>query len=113
MCSLHRLLALAVVFAGQTTKAVLASAESARQAIAGTSFRFAGRELFVTASGGIAEIQTGDQEKEIIRRADEALYSSKKAGRNCGHYNDGRANHRIRPETIAPAPKNPIPATTP
>jgi diguanylate cyclase len=95
----------AVVFAGQTTKAVLAPAEAARQAIASTSFRFAGRELFVTASGGIAEIQTGDQEKEIIRRADEALYSSKKAGRNCGHYNDGRANHRIRPETIAPAPK--------
>jgi diguanylate cyclase len=97
----------AVVFAGQTTKAVLAVAEAARHAIAGTSFRFAGRELFVTASGGIAEIQTGDQEKELIRRADEALYSSKKAGRNCGHYNDGRANHRIRPETIAPPPKPP------
>lgn len=97
----------AVVFAGQATKAVLAQAEGARHAIATTSFRFAGRELFVTASAGIAEIQTGDQDKELIRRADEALYSSKKAGRNCGHYNDGRSNHRIRPETLAVPQKAP------
>jgi diguanylate cyclase len=95
----------AVVFAGLTTQAVLAQAEQARQAIATTSFRFAGRELFVTASGGIAEIQTGDEDKELVRRADEALYSSKKSGRNCGHYNDGRANHRIRPESIVTLPK--------
>jgi diguanylate cyclase len=97
----------AIVFAGLTTKAVLGHAESARQAISSTSFRFAGRELFVTASAGLAEIQGGDSEKEFVRRADEALYSSKKAGRNCGHYNDGRANHRIKPETIAAQPKAP------
>jgi diguanylate cyclase len=98
----------AIVFAGLSSKAVLAQAEGARQAIAGTSFRFAGRELFVTASAGVADILAGNGEKELIRRADEALYSSKKAGRNCGHYNDGRANHRIRPETIAAAPKAPV-----
>jgi diguanylate cyclase len=97
----------AVIFAGLATKDVLVQAEHARHAIAGTSFRFAGRELFVTASGGIAEIQTGDQDKELIRRADEALYSSKKSGRNCGHYNDGRTNHRIRPDSIAPPQKAP------
>ncbi|MEX2174985.1 MAG: GGDEF domain-containing protein [Pirellulaceae bacterium] len=95
----------AVVFAGLGFSVILAEAERARQAIAGTSFRFAGRELFVTASAGLAETQAGDQEKEWIRRADEALYSSKKAGRNCGHYSDGRTNHRIRPEALAPTPK--------
>jgi diguanylate cyclase len=97
----------AVIFAGMATQSVLAEAEQARQAIAGTSFRCSGRELFVTVSAGLAEIQQGDQEKELIRRADEALYSSKKAGRNCGHFNDGRTNHRIKPDTIAP-PKKPL-----
>lgn len=97
----------ALIFAGQSTEAVLSQAERARQAVAGTSFRAGGRELFVTVSAGLAEIQPGDQEKDLIRRSDEALYSSKKAGRNCGHYNDGRTNHRIRLDTLAPPPKTP------
>jgi diguanylate cyclase len=98
----------AVIFAGLSLSAVLAPAEKARQSIAGTSFRCSGRELFVTVSAGLAEIHPGDQEKEFIRRADEALYSSKKAGRNCGHYNDGRSNHRIKADQLAAAPKTPI-----
>jgi diguanylate cyclase len=98
----------AVIFAGHSITAVMAQAERARQAIAGTSFRCAGRELFVTVSGGLSETQPGDQDKEFIRRADEALYSSKKAGRNCGHYNDGRTNHRIKADAIANLPKTPL-----
>jgi diguanylate cyclase len=97
----------AVIFAGMSLPAVVVQAESARLAIAGTSFRCSGRELFVTVSAGLTETQPGDQEKEFIRRADEALYSSKKGGRNCGHYNDGRTNHRLKGEALAPAPKAP------
>jgi diguanylate cyclase len=97
----------AVIFAGLSTSAVLAQAERARQAIAGTSFRCSGRELFVTVSAGLSETQPGDQEKEFIRRADEALYSSKKAGRNCGHYSDGRTNHRIKADALTATPKAP------
>jgi len=98
----------AVIFAGHSTPGILAQAERARLAIAGTSFRCSGRELFVTVSAGLSETEPGDQEKEFIRRADEALYSSKKTGRNCGHYNDGRTNHRIQAGALAAAPKSPV-----
>ena len=97
----------AVIFAGLALPAVVAQAEKARLAIAGTSFRCSGRELFVTVSAGLTETQPGDQEKDFIRRADEALYSSKKGGRNCGHFNDGRSNHRIKADTLAAAPPPP------
>jgi diguanylate cyclase len=94
----------AVVFAGLTASAVLAQAERARQTIASTTFRFAGRELHVSASGGIADFIGGDDEKELVRRADEALYASKKAGRNCAHYNDGRTNHLVQPDQAETPP---------
>jgi diguanylate cyclase len=93
-----------VVFAGHSLRSIVGAAERARQAIAGASFRFGGRELRVTASAGLAEIQFGQGEKDLIKRADEALYAGKAAGRNCGHYNDGTSNHKIAPETIAAAP---------
>jgi diguanylate cyclase len=96
-----------VIFASHALQAVVAQAERARTAVAGTSFRCSGRELFVTVSAGLAEIQSGDQDRDFIRRADEALYSSKKAGRNCGHYNDGRSNHRIKANTLITTPKPP------
>ena len=45
----------------------------------------------------------GDTEKQVIGRADEALYASKKAGRNCGHHNDGRTCRLIRLQEPAAA----------
>jgi diguanylate cyclase len=94
----------AVIFAGLALPDVVAHAERARQAIAETSFRSGGKELFVTVSTGLAEIQSGDQENELIHRADEALYTSKNAGRNCGHYNDGAANLPIELTPIGVLP---------
>jgi diguanylate cyclase len=94
----------AVIFAGLALPAVMEQAEKARLAIAGTSFRCSGRELFVTVSAGLTELQPGDQEQDLIRRADEALYASKKGGRNCGHYSDGQTHHRVKAEVPAAAP---------
>ena len=90
----------AVVFSGLAVKQILPQAERARQAIATASFRFAGQELHVTASAGIGEFQLGDTEKDLVRRADEALYASKGAGRNCGHHNDGHTNHLIPAQIV-------------
>ncbi|MEO1995570.1 MAG: diguanylate cyclase, partial [Planctomycetaceae bacterium] len=41
-----------------------------------------GIELDVTASFGVAEIETGDSAESIIRRADAAMYQAKRLGRN-------------------------------
>jgi diguanylate cyclase len=91
----------AVVFTGLAFPAVAAQAERARQAIATMQLRTGGQLLSVTASGGLAEFLPGDNDKQLIQRADESLYASKKAGRNCAHYNDGRSNHKIQLDVAA------------
>jgi diguanylate cyclase (GGDEF)-like protein len=39
--------------------------------------------LTMTASFGVAQLQTGEEEDSLVQRADEALYRAKHAGRNC------------------------------
>ena len=95
-----------VVFAGTPISGARKLAEKARAAIASSTFRHAGRSLHVTASAGLAELLVGEDEKDILRRADEALYASKHAGRNCGHWNDGRTNHRLRLEHLLAEPRH-------
>jgi diguanylate cyclase len=90
----------AVVFAGLSAPQAIGHSERARQAIGAASVKVGGRDLRVTASAGVAEVLAGDSEKEVIGRADEALYASKKIGRNCGHHNDGRVNHLIKLEPV-------------
>jgi len=65
------------------------AAERVREAIEKLSIEFEGKSLSVTASMGVAEIATGEDEVKLIRRADDAVYVSKSAGRNCGHWHDG------------------------
>jgi diguanylate cyclase len=86
----------AVIFAGLDAASAIPYCERARQAIGDATVKVAGRELRVTASAGVADVRAGESEKELIGRADEALYSSKKAGRNCGHQHDGRICRLIR-----------------
>ena len=43
----------------------------------------------------MSAIQTGDTSASILERADEALYASKNAGRNCGHFHDGRVSRLL------------------
>ncbi|MBS0209778.1 MAG: GGDEF domain-containing protein [Planctomycetes bacterium] len=70
--------------------------EKARASIEANAFDFDGQTLRVTISCGLAEIQEGLTPAEIIKRADEALYASKQAGRNCIHLNDGVRCERVR-----------------
>jgi diguanylate cyclase len=97
----------AVVFPGSTIAEARETAERARLAIASARFRYEARELRVTASAGLAELAVGETEAAFVKRADEALYASKHAGRNCAHYNDGFANHLFKLD----APKTSKPAT--
>ncbi|TWT99514.1 Response regulator PleD [Botrimarina colliarenosi] len=60
-------------------------AERVRMAIETMSIPFEGKRLSVTASGGLAGVEPGDNIARLVKRADEALYASKDAGRNNTH----------------------------
>lgn len=79
----------AIVFPGTTLRDARRAAQRALQAVAAHAFQHAGHELQVTISVGLAEVQPADDAETLIRRADEALYLSKAAGRNCGHFHSG------------------------
>ncbi|HEY5311401.1 MAG TPA: GGDEF domain-containing protein [Pirellulales bacterium] len=79
------------------------AAQAAREAVEASRFEFEGTSLHVTVSGGVADVRTGDNPETIIKRADEALYASKKAGRNCTSHHDD----------LAPAAGAALPITRP
>jgi diguanylate cyclase len=78
------------------------SAERIRKAIEDSVTNCEGKSLKVTASLGLAEVVLDDNPSKIIKRADEALYKSKQAGRNCGHWHDCDV---CRPITQPPEPQ--------
>lgn len=65
------------------------AAERIRKAIETTVIPFEGDSLSVTCSIGVARIGVGDDVMKLVRRADEALYKAKEAGRNCGYWHEG------------------------
>lgn len=64
-------------------------------AVTASVFRYDNLDLKVTVSIGLAEAMQGDDLESLVRRADEALYDSKEAGRNCGHLHVGEGSTRI------------------
>ena len=64
-------------------------AERIREAIEESTTVCEGKSLKVTCSLGLSEFRPGVDIDQLIRRADDALYASKKAGRNCGHWHNG------------------------
>lgn len=54
-------------------------AEKLREKISEFKFSFAGHK---TGSFGVATYRVGDDEKSLIKRADDALYHAKESGRN-------------------------------
>ena len=64
--------------------------ERFRKTVESASFSCASGELKVTVSLGGAEAMAGEDAAALLRRADAAMYASKAAGRNCGHWHDGR-----------------------
>jgi diguanylate cyclase len=64
-------------------------AQNVRDAVARIGIDHNGHPLAVTASGGFATIQPGEEAEPLIHRADAALYAAKAAGRNCAFLHDG------------------------
>jgi diguanylate cyclase len=77
-------------------------AERIRAAVEESTTFCDGKTLKVTCSLGVSQFMPNDDVARLIRRADDALYTSKKAGRNCGHWHTG-INHVpiTAPETAA------------
>ncbi len=64
-------------------------AERIRVAVEESTTVYDGKQLKVTCSIGLSQFRPGYDVDQLIRRSDEGLYASKKAGRNCGHWHDG------------------------
>jgi diguanylate cyclase (GGDEF)-like protein len=67
------------------------AAERIRQAVSGTPMRVMGSEIKLTVSIGVSQFRAADLVEELVRRADQALYAAKRAGRNCVQADEGAA----------------------
>ena len=65
------------------------AAERVRNAIEEMEVPFEGKELRVTASLGVAEVVRSEKAAALVRRSDDAVYSSKEGGRNRTSWHDG------------------------
>ena len=65
-----------------TEDAALIAADRLRSLIAGTPVYVDGQALNVTTSAGVAQVIAGEQLRDVFKRADDALYKAKHAGRN-------------------------------
>ena len=70
-------------------------AERLRATIADAAVPFEAGSLKVTISVGVAAMQEDDDPAGLIRRADEALYAAKRAGRNAAYFHNGQTSQRI------------------
>jgi diguanylate cyclase len=108
----------AVIFPNLSAAHAVPIAERCRVAIGAQSIPYDGKTLTVNASAGLAEFNPSDTLETVLERADEALYASKRAGRNCGHRHDGTCFQPFA-STAAPVAKLPTakapppPATMP
>jgi diguanylate cyclase (GGDEF)-like protein len=94
----------AVIFCGAKAAAVVQRAEKMRKAIGQAKFAVEGRELRITASGGLAEIHKDDSRDTLIKRADEALYAAKLDGRDAAYWHEGDRLQRVGPPGQEPFP---------
>ncbi len=74
-----------LVLPDTTGENALIVAERVRRAISDKPFLVQNKNLQLTTSVGLAEAVDVDDEQSLIKRADQALYASKTAGRDCGH----------------------------
>jgi diguanylate cyclase len=80
----------AMLLGGCSAEEFMQAAERVRRAVERTTIEHDGLNLQITLSCGGAEIQSAEEASSLVRRADEALYASKSAGRNQSHWHDGR-----------------------
>jgi diguanylate cyclase (GGDEF)-like protein len=73
----------AVMISGQGLDEADRLAEQFRQLMSETTCEFRDQQFGITISAGVTEARAGDTADSLLRRADLALYSAKKMGRDC------------------------------
>ncbi len=71
-----------IAMPGTNAADALIAADRVRALIAGTPVFVDGEALQVTTSVGVAEVEAGEKLRDVFKRADDALYKAKQAGRN-------------------------------
>jgi diguanylate cyclase len=89
------------------------AAERARKAIELAPFYYEKKRLRVTVSCGAAQATDHEVVSSLVKRADEAMYASKDAGRNRTHLHNGQTCVCIAPTTGRTNSHVPTPATQP
>jgi diguanylate cyclase len=79
----------AVIMPGTAIDEAKVAAEVLRKSIAAMTVTFEGQELSISASVGVAETERDEDEWKVVRRADDCIYASKHAGRNCAFWHNG------------------------
>lgn len=79
----------AVILPSTSLRDARRAAQRAIEAVAKHGFEYDHEPVTVTVSLGLAEAAPGDDVETLLRRADDAVYLSKAAGRNCGHFHSG------------------------
>lgn len=86
---------MAIVLAGTDIDEACVTAERVRRAIDDAILTYEGQSLLVTVSVGAAQCLQNESAEGVIRRADEALYAAKQAGRNLAFWHDGQSCHGV------------------
>ncbi len=73
----------AVICPGSNLQQAATAARRVCEAVAQNFVMLKDGPIRVTASIGVAEVDTGEVENDLIQRADNALYAAKAGGRNC------------------------------
>ncbi|MBL8826464.1 MAG: GGDEF domain-containing protein [Planctomycetaceae bacterium] len=84
----------ALILPGETLTNSQRIAEQLRLAVENASFAVDGRAVQLTVSSGLTPALANDTTESLLRRADEALYAAKAAGRNQAWWHEGT---RVKP----------------
>jgi diguanylate cyclase len=89
----------AIMMPGTEMSGAIKMADRLRSVMAGCTLPVRGDELRFTLSLGLAEAQTSDDPRSLVKRADAALLASKGAGGNCIHWHNGQRCESVAPLT--------------